>query len=288
MRPLWPVLVSLLALSMSGRAAAPAGLLPIVLLDPNSSTDQPYSNMVLGAWEGGQWRQSKPITSRIPAKSQWRVQGLNGTTSLVTANQGATLGDGPCDEVGFLTFPKLPPSRGYRLATSPALNTRPRPVDVLPTSNTTYRQVIRDELLRRGVKNPVVNITSITRTDLDGNGTQEVMVAASHYKEPGAMPHIPPAHAGAGDYSLLLLRSVQSGKVKTEVIGESVFVRDEKSADDWQMPSLFDLAGIADLNGDGRMEIVATEAYYEGSGAAVYEWSAADGLQERLNAGCGA
>ena len=55
-----------------------------------------------------------------------------------------------------------------------------------------------------------------------------------------------------------------------------------------QVPSRFGLAGVADLNADGRMELVVQDAYYEGEGAAVLEWSPGAGVKERLNEGCGA
>lgn len=55
-----------------------------------------------------------------------------------------------------------------------------------------------------------------------------------------------------------------------------------------QVPSRLGLAGVADLNADGRTELVVQDAYYEGEGAVVLEWSPGAGLKERLNEGCGA
>ena len=280
------LLPALLALGLGGQAVAPPGLHPVALLSPGAGPG-PGSALVLGAWEGGRWRDTASIRTRFPAQATWRVQALGSAATTVRGTRRLDWGGVPCEATGFLELPNVAPTRAYRLATSPALNTRPRPVEALPTTSATYRNIVRDELLRLGVKNPVVNLTAVIRADLDGNGTREVILAASHFREKGAAPHIPPPRAGAGDYSLLLLRWAHSGQARTTVLGASVFTRDERSPDDWQMPTLSDLAGVADLNGDGRMELVVAGTYYEGAGASVLEWMPAGGLRERLSAGCG-
>lgn len=270
-------------------AAAPAGLHPVVLLTPESDAAvKVTSGLLLGAFENGKWLTGKAIAGRLPKTLSWRVQALNGQSQVVSSTQAVTIGEAPCENTGFLDIPAATPFLNYRLATSPALNTRPRPVDVLPVNSAPYRNIVRAELVRRGLPNPVVNITSIARADLDGDGKQEVILAASSYGAEGTSPLTPPPHAGRGDYSLLLLRWVRNNQAQTTVLGQSVFTRDEKDDTEWQMPTLYDLGGIADLNGDGRMELIVTDAYYEGSGAAVLEWTPAGGLKERLNEGCGA
>lgn len=284
-----PVLLAaaLTTLGLAAQAAAPAGLHLVALIDPGADRSA-AQGLVLGAWENGRWLSGKAVAARVPARQAWRVQSLAGVSTTVSSSGPLVTGEAPCEDTAFVPLQAPSPSGRYRLAVSPGLNVRPRPVQVLPSDNRTYQNVVRAELLRRGLTNPVVNVTALVRADLDGNGTQEVIIAASHYRQPGAAPSVPPAHAGKGDYSLLLLRWVQAGQVRTTVLGESLFTRDERSDTDWQMPSLYDLGGVADLNGDGRMELVVTDAYYEGSGAAVLDWSPATGPRTRLNEGCGA
>ena len=134
-------------------------------------------------------------------------------------------------------------------------------------------------MARRGLLSPVLNINSVTRTDLDGNGTLEVIIEASHFRLQTSGNFAPPPRAEAGDYSLLLLRWVRNGQVQTTVLYQNVFTktptRAQLEAGGGQVPSRYGLAGVAD-------------AYYEGEGAAVLEWSPAGGAKERLNQGCGA
>lgn len=269
-------------------AAAPAGLHPVVLIDPSTEKGEAYS-LVLGAWENGKWLSAKKLTGKFPATARWRVQALSGPAVTLTSMKTMITGEQPCEETGYLVLPASAPFPKFRLATSPALNARPRPVVELPVGLAAYQNLVKAELVKRGLNTAKVNITALVRADLDGNGTQEVIIAASAFKQGTSwISHFPPPHAGAGDYSLLLLRWVKNGQAQTTVLGESFFTRDEKpDGEDWQMPTQYGLAGIADLNGDGRMELITTDAYYEGSGAAVLEWTPAGGIKERLSEGCG-
>jgi hypothetical protein len=45
--------------------------------------------------------------------------------------------------------------------------------------------------------------------------------------------------------------------------------------------------GVADLNGDGRMEIALRNWYYEGAGVTVFEFGG-DGATPVMDNGCGA
>lgn len=77
-------------------------------------------------------------------------------------------------------------------------------MESLPTSNTIYRELVQAELLKRGLKSPTVTLGSVTRTDLDGDGTSEVIVETSHFRLQDGSAFVPPPRAEAGDYSLLL------------------------------------------------------------------------------------
>ena len=147
---------------------------------------------------------------------------------------------------------------------------------------------MRAELKRRGLPNPQVTLTRLIRADLDGNGTQEVIIEARHFQN--GRDDFPPPVGQPGDYSLLLLRAVVGGKVVTTVLGEHIAPQtpwDSGSSDPMPMATLHRLAGVADLNGDGRMELVLYGAYYEGSGFSVQQWTPAGLKGTPLESGCG-
>lgn len=260
--------------------AAPAAFSPVLVQLPGESQAD-----LLGAWTGSGWLDAQKAAPRIRGGETYRALSPAGAAT-VKGNRARSFGD-PCDLAYGVALTPTAPAQGFRLLTLPSLKAQPRPVASLPTNSAPYREIVRAELVRRGVPSPRVNLLGITRADLDGNGTEEVIVEAAHFAgRPGLYP--PPVGA-PGDYSLMLLRQVVHGKVVTTVLGEHVAPRkpwDSGSGDVMPMATLYRLAGVADLNGDGRMEIVTFGAYYEGYGLDVQEWRPG-GWKSRLEGGCG-
>ncbi|WP_407568626.1 FG-GAP repeat domain-containing protein [Deinococcus altitudinis] len=277
--------------------AAPEGFYPVAIITSGPAGDGQAraTALLLGAWQSGRWQTPASAAPLLKTSRNWRMQALGaaGKAGTVLLRSGGVPlpGGDPCPETVFLDFPAAGLS-GSLLVTAPALNVRPRPVESLPTQNAVYRELVRTALVGRGLRVPTVVVDSVTRTDLDGDGTSEVIIGASHFRSQTGGMFAPPPRAEAGDYSLLLLRWVKNGQVQTTVLAQNVFTTTPTQAQleggGGQVPTRFGLAGVADLNGDGRMELVVQDAYYEGEGAAVLEWSPVAGVKERLSEGCGA
>lgn len=138
-----------------------------------------------------------------------------------------------------------------------------------------YAGFARELLASRGldVANPVIK--QLYRTDLEGDGTNEVLVVAEQVSEG--------LFGQQGDYSIIFMRKVVQNQLQTAVLGESVITDPE----DVFLLS-FTLGTVADLNGDGKMEIVVDSAYYEGMGVEVWEYADDDlGPVPRVSVGCG-
>lgn len=281
LRPALSALALLACVSLGVSASAP--LRPALVLLPGETRP-----ILLGAWDGGRWLSPAATAPRLVAGARYRVQDLPGRGTTAGGTRASSLGV-PCEDSFDLGLKPLPASPVFRVVTSTTGNSRPRPVTVLPTSNPAYRALVRDELVRRGLKNPQVNLLGLTRADLDGDGTDEVIIEAAHYAERSGL--YPPPVGQPGDYSLLLLRSVRNGKVYTTVLGASLAPRtpyDPGSGAPMPLASLYRLAGLADLNGDGRMEILTFSSYYEGFGITGGEWTPQGEVRTRLETGCGA
>jgi hypothetical protein len=131
-------------------------------------------------------------------------------------------------------------------------------------------------LAEHGLNVPDPIIKQLLRVDLEGDGVNEVIVvaedvAADLFGEPG-------------DYSIAFMRKTVGGDVLTTILGESVYVSEE------QPPLLysFSVGGVADLSGDGKMEIVLSSVYYEGEGVEVWEYvSDEQGPVPQIGQGCG-
>ncbi len=70
-----------------------------------------------------------------------------------------------------------------------------------------------------------------------------------------------------GDYSFVLLRKIVGKTVQNIVVAGDFIKRNI----DFGAPNQYMLSSIADLNGDGKMEIIIYGEYYEGSWAEIYE-----------------
>lgn len=138
----------------------------------------------------------------------------------------------------------------------------PRRVAALATDSAAYQKVVREFLDAKGLKGSKVRLSKVVRTDLDGDGTDEVILEASSRND---LDRISSMDMGNGDYSLVLLRYVDKG------VGRGVpleFISRQRG----ETLELKGLRGIADLDGDGRMEIVTTGKGYEWNNARLWSY----------------
>jgi hypothetical protein len=151
---------------------------------------------------------------------------------------------------------------------------RPSPVRVDASLTDDDRQAVVDVLMQLGIEADPVIFQSIA-ADIDGDGTEEVVIVSKFLPDN--------LFGRPGDYSVVLLRKMIEGEWQTAVLETSVAEVDQAYI------LSHSIAAIADLNGDGKMEIVVDAAYYEGSGTSAYEYIDDDlGPQPVLAGGCGA
>jgi hypothetical protein len=117
----------------------------------------------------------------------------------------------------------------------------------------------------------------VFRVDLDGNGTEEVVVSFERITGP---------FGASGDMSLVYVRSIAGAGVDDIVLDE--YVVEPPAPGDPEFPSIggFRVAAIADLNGDARMEVVVANSGWEWGGTTVYEYDGT-GFDAVIGGGCG-
>lgn len=142
----------------------------------------------------------------------------------------------------------------------------PRILQTLSNNSPVYRKLVADVLKKHGIK-PNVQIMQVLRVDLEGDGSDEVLISATNQKGYESSPGSVNSRSLANEYSILFLRKVVGGRVVTQMLDEEYFTKDMH----FNAPDIFTIAGVWDLNGDGRMEIVTFDRYYEGDGTTVYE-----------------
>lgn len=249
-------------------------------LAPGNWASQPLITTAFGAlgwWDGAIWltaqdEGSLPVTGG--EDYQVAVIGLQATTTggpetivcePFVNNLGVVLANE--DMLGQWPGP-------YGVAISAPWDLQPYLVQAFPDDGT-YATHAQTLLANRGLNVASPVIKQLFRVDLEGDGINEVIVVAESLTN-GYLPV-------AGDYSIAFLRKVVQGDVQTAILGVSI-VTDPNT----QFPLGYSIGAVADLNGDGKMEIVLDTAAFEGLAVAVWEYANDDlGPIQVFETGCG-
>ncbi len=169
-----------------------------------------------------------------------------------------------------------------RLGLALGVNASWKPMPRIPTKidpkSATYTGAVGAFLKKKGLARSAIKITQGYRIDLNGDGVDEVLIAATYFRKGFT------AGSSSGDYSFIMIRTTK-GKATTDQLVDGNFF---KKGVDFGAPNRYEISSIADLNGDGRMEIVVYSEYYEGAGTAAFEYvKGKPQLIKELSIGCG-
>lgn len=180
---------------------------------------------------------------------------------------------GPIIDLGT-TIPDTPVSLGYdALAVTADWPLQPRPVAQVGIENPEYQAVGAGLVDAPTAASGLVS--QVVRADLDGNGVEEVLVTYEYITE---------SNFGAeNDFSAIYLRTPSAdGTVTDQLVVE--YVLDDPA--DFPTVGRFTLAAVADLNGDGVMEVATRNQFWESAGITIWEF--ADGSLSQIGGGgCG-
>jgi hypothetical protein len=234
---------------------------------------------VLGGWNGSEWFATDDDVAPARSGDQYRIVGLD--QPITTATGGAPVAL-PCNgstnwrvDVGLGTFGRsLEPAA---VAVSGIALPQPRPVALLPTDDETAFAAARDVFSSLGRDVPEPQLAQVIRADLDGDGADEIIVVADRLEGTADLDAEP------GDYSLVFVR--YTGLGRTTVLWDRIAetVSDGSEPATWLVVER--IGAVADLNGDGRMELVAQQDYFDGFATAVLE-QAGEEFVTRISVGC--
>ncbi|HSJ85486.1 MAG TPA: hypothetical protein VLA91_16920 [Acidimicrobiia bacterium] len=230
----------------------------------------------LGWWDGSGWVQVESGTALPVAGGEDYQVAFVGLEATISGGGPTTLCE-PLDNPGVeleneLVLGDWPGPLG--VAVSAPWILVPHLVEEIEDDGT-YAAFASELLAERGLDVPEPAIKQLLQVDLEGDGVNEVLVVAEDVSAG--------LFAEDGDYSIAFMRRTVQGDVRTAILGESVVVTAASP-----VVNSYSVGAVADLNGDGRMEVVLSTAYYEGVGVDVWEYVDDDlGLTPQISAGCG-
>ena len=230
----------------------------------------------LGWWDGSGWVEVETGTALPVAGGEDYQVAFVGLEATVSGGAPTTLCE-PLDNPGVeleneLVLGDWPGPLGVAISAPWILV--PHLVEEIEDDGT-YSAFAAELLGQRGLDVPEPAIKQLLQVDLEGDGVNEVLVVAEDVSSG--------LFAEDGDYSIAFVRRTVQGDVQTVILGESVVV-----TADSPVVNSYSVGAVADLSGDGRMEVVVSTAYYEGIGVEVWEYVDDDlGLVPQISVGCG-
>ncbi len=216
-------------------------------------------NILLGGVQNGKWLTAKQTIPLMKNEVDLFLISPKGLQKNIIHGKKGNDADDFCVDTRIIEV--IPDISSIAIGANIHWNPFPRTPKTIPVFNKTYQKIVSDLLKTKRIAKPKIKITQIFQIDLDGDGTEEVLMTGTNYRR-----GIYEVQAG-GDYSFALLRKIINGKSRTILIDGEFFTK----RGDYPPPLTWEIDLIADLNGDGKMEVWLDVYYYEGNSSHLYE-----------------
>lgn len=233
---------------------------------------------VVGWWNGSAWVANDGPAAPVEPGLAFTYVPLEGAPVAAT---GAALTT-TCEITTGQPFVELTPpfSATNAVAVTGVERPLPRRVEPLDRASATYRTAATEALATVGIVDPQPELTQLMRVDIQGDGSDEVLFTVER-RSGGAL-----VDAKKGDYSAVVVRRLAGNGVRTQVLNHSVGEADGSGG--LVFLNQYRIASVADLNGDGSLEVAVSSEYYEGAGLEVFAHAGGGDLRSVLSVGCGA
>jgi peptidoglycan hydrolase-like protein with peptidoglycan-binding domain len=252
--------------ALFGSASSNRSLIPIIDAD---------TNWLIGATEQGRWIDA-PTAGPLIGAQQYQLLTTMGYISTATGTiMRSDLRD-ICPNLFIVELqPQIDRQNTIGIGSGATHTLQPRPITQVDLTSAGYDNTISAALNVVGLSNATIGLVQGFQIDIDGDGTQEVVLTAEHRAD--GTGRVTPS-AKAGDYSAVMI--VKDGQAT--MVAYEIQIKDIE----FGAPLEFRVAGVADLNGDARMDLVVTSSYYEGTTSTVYDLLP-EGPREAISTGCG-
>jgi len=249
--------IGLILLSFAASLAAQTKIVPIV--------DMKIGGL-LGGVQNGEFFDAKTTVEKLSAEQNYTLYLPVGKSENLLLKKPANSQD-VCEDFFALDYSQLADNRhekgGVALGDGFRWNPQPRAAKLIDLNSPEYKKIMSGFLRTKRITFPLSKLTQAMRVDLDGDGQEEVILTASRVisyedRKPNARND---------EYSVVLVRKIVGGKPQTIVVGGEFYPKSDAEYDGFT----YAVPSVADLNGDGKMEIILHGEYYEGSSTQVFE-----------------
>ncbi|MBS1795711.1 MAG: hypothetical protein JSS81_17785 [Acidobacteria bacterium] len=254
----------LLVFLLGGLAAAQKTLVPILSLqvDDTEKGKKVTYGYLLGGIQNGRFLTAKTAAARLKGDRNFSLVDL-GTPLKGAFSFGALQKGGEFCEDAYYYMPEIDAVGTVAIGAGAGWTLTPRSVKTASLTDNGSKKAVADALKLKGLAKSPVEIKQAFEADLDGDGADETVLIAHHLA-----PDADERPAG-GSYSLVMVRKKTGAKTANILVGGSF----PRKTDDY-FDGEYKLAGIVDLNGDGKMELVVEVWGYEENWVQVYRLTA--------------
>lgn len=246
------MLAFLLLVSAQAVQYCPAGIHPII--------EARYGHLFGGCIDG-KWMVKESMAQKMTGREQYRL--YSPTRYLGTVVGGKVSLDHEEDGDPLVELGPLPKEDkaddAALIGICGTWNALPRQFKVEDVKR--YEPAVRSYLKQQGLATSPMFISRVWRIDLEGDGYDEVLIAASSMKDEYSWPE-----KLAGYYSVVLLQKTVKGTTQTITVAKSAY---RKNHDDHHF---YTMESLLDVNGDGIMEVILGWNYNGvGNGHNIYQ-----------------
>ncbi|MCA1625418.1 MAG: hypothetical protein LC768_02045 [Acidobacteria bacterium] len=219
---------------------------------------------LMGGVENGKFVNAKTTVGKLSSETKYKIFEPYATSIVDMIFTKPVNSMDVCDDFygfGEKDFAKTENSKGVAIGANASWNAMPRQPKKIALTDIKYKKATADALQTKGIFTKTIKLTQVFRIDLEGDGTEEVVITATSY------PSGVYSSAKKNDYSFVLLRKVVNGKARNIIVTGDFITKKI----DFGAPGEYEVSAIADLNGDGKMELVIYCQYYEGNWVETYE-----------------